>query len=1157
MQQTSIFKRELDTPISILLAVSSCKSGRIEVVPYIINLLPTTGQCTVNSVVVLTSNGLESGSIGFSSATTNELIAGNFESMSGSRNGGSPLYNGVTTLTEGSAGVAVLHTGGSLVGNGHSGMNVGGTVRGQVLGIRHAHRLVSCVHLGIHMELFVGEGAGSTVHKGDEPLINVHLHILCEEVVSGPVGLSGETGNIDVSIKVNDTNRKLSKNRCPGIVVDAGASDSYGSGVGFLVDSVFSGEALCKLHVIELPVVYTVKVDHSIDRLNSLDIGCFKVHPINRTERNLVEACISGNELNSGLLFARLNLNNTDNNRLVACVITNLKLYAVVTVCNLNTGRGKYTVSKAGLNLNAVNVYLRGRSIKAGNIIERLFNAHSISQSCFICYSSRKIKNVVGSSDNVALNQSGRAVQIDLIKDGIFSVVNCLGVVYRKAIKVVGVGTVDGTVFRPQNIVFGSVCNDRDEELTLLISLAVAVLKIKLVGILQCDLLKSADVHGHIIPAGLVDIVVYILGFHHADGSHGIINTVSVGVGHIVTLHPALDVILGHVEPETDSASIFKDDCITINTKSDPSILTGVRFLRSKTVDLKTQRIITVVNLSVGAICQRQLQIVITIIIGSAVDDVPLINVDLTVLKVPKNLGTLAKVKLNGSSRLITHIKGCSHSTCNIRRSITFIYSNEVKTTKAAKSLIRNAEGNVIRAKSDLLRNAINGSGCLYRDLGGLPERNRNHRLLKVNLIRGNDGNGLFTHDLAVIDHLCGHSPLGAVGGEHTVNDGTHAGLLDLPLYIGGNLHLGTDGVSAEGVEGNGCAGGVVVIVGGDGRLSELTVCGSSRNDQNGVGGWTLTAVGQRAVNLQVFTGTLRAEGSRTTTVTVSGDDTTHLDHVLSHFIRGEPGGVGSLLTVGNGDHKTTVRPNTNEGSGCDTGTVGSTIVRILVHGITIVIGLDQEAEQYGDRLLFPAGQRIGRAADPRLGHIRRSFFTGNGVLVVVDNNDGLYATAVFSLYISAVRITLTVQDGITKRLTDQMRILLVISLGVPAQRAVGSNNYVAVAKLFCFQCLSGGRLGTVVAFLRPHTLSTGNDLNILVVNVHHCGVNNLPASTGIVVQNLLVLCDTGSEVPFFFGNDIVIVTSAVAVIVDTCCQNAYGQHAYKHKRNKQHCQKT
>ena len=357
--KSSVIKEELDTPISILLAVSSCKSGRIEVVPYIINLLPTANQRAIDGIVVLSVNSLQTGNGRLSAAITSELVAGSLEGMSGCGNGDTPFNNRVTNLAEGSAGVTVFGTSSSLIFKSYGRMNVSRTMCREVFLIHISH---AGVHFRINMEFFIGEGAGGAIGKGNETLINVHLHILCPELVGSPVSLGSVAGNQDIGIEVQDTDGQLSQNGSATVVVSTRASNGDGSGIGFFCNRIGCSKAFCKLHMIELPMVNIVEVDHGLNRLNRLDVSCLKVHPINRTEGDSVKSCISGNKLNGGIGRTGLNLNHTNHNRLVACVIANFELDTVVTVCH-GSGGGHNTVCEGGLNLNAVNVNLSGSGI--------------------------------------------------------------------------------------------------------------------------------------------------------------------------------------------------------------------------------------------------------------------------------------------------------------------------------------------------------------------------------------------------------------------------------------------------------------------------------------------------------------------------------------------------------------------------------------------------------------------------------------------------------------------------------------------------------------------------------------------------------------------------------------------------------------------------
>ncbi len=90
------------------------------------------------------------------------------------------------------------------------------------------------------------------------------------------------------------------------------------------------------------------------------------------------------------------------------------------------------------------------------------------------------------------------------------------------------------------------------------------------------NFLECADVHRQIMPTGLVDIIINILGFHYTYYVICIKHTVIVKIGLVVHLYPTLNVVLWNVEPETNSFCIFKNKSIAVNTESDPSILLGV-----------------------------------------------------------------------------------------------------------------------------------------------------------------------------------------------------------------------------------------------------------------------------------------------------------------------------------------------------------------------------------------------------------------------------------------------------------------------------------------------------------------------------------------------------------------------------------------------------
>ena len=1150
----AVLKDERDALVGDLLTVKTCIGGHIKVIPIIVNTDPTAGQASGNGVVRQSVNNHQAGTGVCMTAVTDKLsvFSISYVGVTGSGNGGAPLNHGVADLAVGSAGVAGLSAGRSLILDLDGGMNVGRAVLQEVdlIHVRHAG-----VHLGIHVELLVGEGGGGAVHVGDETHVNVHLQILCPECIGGPVGLGGVAGNQDVGIEVQHTDGQLSQNGGAGQVVVACAGDGDGGGVGLLENGVLGGEAVSQVHMIQLPVVDVVEVDHGGNGINGLDVGGLQVHPVDRAEVDAIQGRIGGNHVDGRGADTRLHLDDADDNRLVARLVADLELDAVVTVGHHVTVGGHDAVSVGASHLNAVDVDLSGGGIQTGCVVQGNLVLVGVQTDGLVSHGGREVQDVAGGGHYVTLDQSGGLVQIDLVKDGVLSVVHGVGVVNGEVIQVVGVVTVDGAVGCPQHIVDGLVEYDSQEELTLLTGHTVAGILVVLGSGLQSDLGEGGDVHGQVMPAGFVDVVVDVLGFHHTDDVLGVEYAVAVGVGHVVTLYPALDVVLGYVEPEADRTGVLQNDGITVHAQTDPGVLLGVGVCGGQTVGLQAHGILAVVNLTVGAVGQGQIQIVIPVSrVLTVVDDVPDVNVRLAALEVPQNLGALTQVQLNRGRGVGAHIQGHGHGTGQVSGGEGLIHGGKAQPVEGTESLIGGGEGHVAVTQTDLEVDTVNVGSRLHGDLDGLAEGHGDHGLLKVQRVGGSDGDGLFTHDLAVVDHLSRHGTLGAVGGKDTVLDGAHALLLDSPLNVVGNIHLGTDSVRTERVEGNGCAGGVIVVIRGDGCLREHTVSGSGGDHEERIRRRSFTTVGQGTVDLQILTGTLRAEGGRATAVAVGGNDTAHLDHVIGHLIVGEAGGVGCLLTVGHSDHESTVGLDAHEGSGGDARTVRRAVFRILVHGVTVCVGLDQEAEQHGNGLLLPAGQGIGSLTDPDLGHIVGASLACEGMVVVVDDDDGLNAAAVRAFNVLAVRIHLAVQNGVAERLTDQLGVLIIVCGGVPAQGGVGSDDHVAVAQLLCFQSLGGGGLDTVVAFLRPHTLGAGDDLDKGVIDIHYSGVKHLSSRTFVVVQDDFGLLNTGGEIPALLGNDVVVRTSTVAVVVNAC-KCVHRDHADQHDDRESHCQ--
>ena len=283
-----------------ILAVDAGIGRAVKEIPIIVDHLPAAEELAVGGIVALAVDGLKTVDSSFLAAgLADELVAGDHELVARGGNGGAPVNDGVALLAEGAAGVAVLGAGGRLVLNGGGIMDVRGAVLREVGGV---HVVAGRVHLGRNAELLVGEGAGGAVGKGDETLVNIQLQIVAPEFVGRilPVLRGSLAGDMDVGVIVEDADGDLRKHRLAGLLDLTGTGEGDGSGVGLLVDGVIGGEARCKDHVVELPVVDAVHVDDRLNRLDLLDVSGDEIHPVDRAEEDSVERRVGGNQLHGG-----------------------------------------------------------------------------------------------------------------------------------------------------------------------------------------------------------------------------------------------------------------------------------------------------------------------------------------------------------------------------------------------------------------------------------------------------------------------------------------------------------------------------------------------------------------------------------------------------------------------------------------------------------------------------------------------------------------------------------------------------------------------------------------------------------------------------------------------------------------------------------------
>ncbi len=146
----------------VIVTIDFLQTNKLHAVHIVGIILPTVGNNNaVNIGLTVGINTVERFAASALQHVIDHLIG-----MAGSRNRGTPIHNGLTGLTEGTIGVAVLGTGSSLVINRFSSVNVAAVPSIKVCktfcGSRHI-RIVG-PHFGIAEDTLTGKGIGAAVH---------------------------------------------------------------------------------------------------------------------------------------------------------------------------------------------------------------------------------------------------------------------------------------------------------------------------------------------------------------------------------------------------------------------------------------------------------------------------------------------------------------------------------------------------------------------------------------------------------------------------------------------------------------------------------------------------------------------------------------------------------------------------------------------------------------------------------------------------------------------------------------------------------------------------------------------------------------------------------------------------------------------------------
>ena len=472
----------------------------------------------------------------------------------------------------------------------------------------------------------------------------------------------------------------------------------------------------------------------------------------------------------------------------------------------------------------------------------------------------------------------------------------------------------------------------------------------------------------------------------------------------------------------------------------------------------------------------------------------------IAILKVPDNLRTLTE--LDGIYKLDARIFNCYVNAGN--RSI--VGSGKVKSIKDTSVFIRKRYGNCISIYINICFSSHCNDGklnCTNLIYGRIRNYGRGCRKLKC-LGIGNC-NGLRTNYNTTGDNLYINSTLLSVGKELTVNDCTILIVGECPRSISGHIHSITMSINC-------ICGECILSEGSENVIIRVDVCyiknacGSNvRSNEDTVSGRTLCAVTRNRAHLKVlFTNTLRNEGRRSTTVTVSSPLTAESEHCLAFLIIAETYGVVCATAVIHTDNECTVFLNADHRTCCRRGCS----LLCLLNKFSII---NNHAEGYTNSVKKSSGLEVSI----EIISIERLNVTRNSAILFLEyvkNRAGggslSLNTDVFTVvYKYARRICIVVKVGVHTANDVVSKIILVIlsHLGKFLMRPVS---------------LIGGVLSKLI-----NLVVSGNNGYVRVGRIDLNNVKNLSTSTRIIIKYDLGLNSRTGNKHIILLRDYVVIT--------------------------------
>ena len=872
----------------VVITANLLKSGQFHTVLIIGFAVPTvSNHNTVNVGLAVGINAAEE-----VAASTLENALGNSMGVSGSGNSGAPFYNGVTSVTEGSAGITVFGAGCSLVCNRMSGMYVT-AVPCIVICLAFygfGHISIICPHFCVAEYAFAAEGINCIVYSGENALIYVCDDGHSPEFVHRfELRESKRSRTCFRTVRINVTgfqspytHGKRCESRSTDLGILAGSCNNDRCNIVFRINPIGSREACRNGHVVELPRAVVVEVDHDLNLCNLFNCGCNDIHIVNGAEFNAIQRSIGRNKFNRALGFFCIYGDILINVTVVAHLIASREFDHVLAVRQNEVVDGNLAVCIVRLIFNTVNISLDRCFIKTGEVAlsgifrKRCRNGYLVRRDG-IAVQERRIGHTFRRIGNVG-------------EYGSFSVVYSRGIVNRNIVDIERKVTGNVAVFGCNVFICGAISVGDIELHHRAVCLPADC------GIRRCICIQ-------IVPAGFLK---GIYDTRTAGSSvHGIRVQVTCPNRIAVFIHstceqrparPKTYALVGNIDPCAHANGIFKHPrfrCVNAG-------LHIAGFKRVCVADVRTERIRSAVNLISRQNGGNELlafgPYVIVLCTFRFVDVHLLIG---AVFKVIYNFGALTKLDRRRSGNALIIYECSRQSTFGCR--YTFRAGSKIKAGDRADRGSRKCKLDIGGLKNNFLC-AVNSSDI---QSNVFSVRYSNFAAHKRDVRRNNDVDRCFANNLAVVNHLHDSSTNLAAGNKSTVGYAAEGGIGKLPGYVIGNDSRAARFINTDRGNRNGGAGSYVFILRGQSGACKFTVRNSGRNNDKAIGNGTFGTVRGAVYNSEII-GALCLSGisAGTAAVKVTCPYTAEVKHSLRLFLNGKTDRLGSLVTIcGHQDH--------------------------------------------------------------------------------------------------------------------------------------------------------------------------------------------------------------------------------------------------------------